>query len=488
MVIGILLVLAVAIFFAVKTCKNKDNDLYKWIGIFLFVAFCLTWIIPLGYFQDSTFVEYGMNRLGLSDIPSTVYYAISFCLSSVIYLLALGGLYGVLSKSKSYSALVKKTADLIKGKEIVTTIAVILTIVVLTAFFKTTFAVLFFIPFIVGVLANAKYDKVTTMGITFGSLLVGSLFAVYGTDGLASFNAYSSSEVSVGIWHRVIIGAIALALFVLYNVYRSVKQTSKTTKAMETEEVFELTATKVKQRIWPAITLFAVVLVFMILAFVDWKANFGIKVFDSFHEWLTKISIGKNFNIFSYILGTNPKALGMMDVSSLATITLIITVIVGLANRMKLKDFGAAFAEGVSKMIKPVGLYVLAYAIFSVSYLTPFMVYISDWALGLTKAFNPFITAITAFVTSVFHLDLGYTSYVMSGKLASYASDYTLVHTIYIVTHALAQLFVPISGMLLIGLSYLKLDYKQWFKYIWMFVVAMVIVLLIFVTIAAYAV
>ena len=36
-VIGIILVLALAVFFAVLTCKNKENDLFKWIGIFLFV-------------------------------------------------------------------------------------------------------------------------------------------------------------------------------------------------------------------------------------------------------------------------------------------------------------------------------------------------------------------------------------------------------------------------------------------------------------------
>ena len=115
------------------------------------------------------------------------------------------------------------------------------------------------------------------------------------------------------------------------------------------------------------------------------------------------------------------------------------------------------------------------------------MVYVSDWMLGLTKTFNPFITSIIAFITSAFHCDLGYTSYIMATKLSSYASDYTLVHTIYIVAHALAQLFLPISGILLIGLSYLKLSYKDWFKYIWMFVLAIVIVLLIFVTIVAYA-
>ena len=45
-VIGIIIVLAVAAFLAVLTCKSKNSDLFKWIGIAIFIAFCLTWGIP----------------------------------------------------------------------------------------------------------------------------------------------------------------------------------------------------------------------------------------------------------------------------------------------------------------------------------------------------------------------------------------------------------------------------------------------------------
>ena len=45
---------------------------------------------------------------------------------------------------------------------------------------------------------------------------------------------------------------------------------------------------------------------------------------------------------------------------------------------------------------------------------------------------------------------------------------------------------MPVSGVLMVGLSYLKIDYKQWFKYIWMFAAVMFAVLLILATIVYY--
>ena len=52
--------------------------------------------------------------------------------------------------------------------------------------------------------------------------------------------------------------------------------------------------------------------------------------------------------------------------------------------------------------------------------------------------------------------------------------------------YGFVQVFMPTSCLLLVGLSYMKVDYKSWFKYIWMFAVAMVVVLIIFVSIVMY--
>lgn len=488
MVIGIIVVLALAILMAVFTCKSKSNDLYKWIGIVIFIAFCFTWVLPYGYFQGGTFYEYGMNRLGLSDIPQILYYAVYFCLTTILYFLAIGGFYGVLSKTKGYNALVKKCSKFVSGKELPVSIVLIVLIVCLTSLLKSTLSLIVFMPFIVSVLLNAKFDKVTTMGLTFGSLLVGAIASTYGSEGLYWFNNYASTEVSVGIYHRLIISLIALALYVGYNVYRVLKMKKAKTKNAEIDDMFAVEDVKGKVKTWPVVVVFALLFVFIILGYVNWNANWGIDVFDKFHEWLTELSIGKDFTIFKYILGTNAVAFGTMEVSILIVTLLVVSMVVAGVGRLKPSEYVTSFAEGLAKILKPVSVYALTYVIFIISYMSPFVTKITDWAFGLTKSFNPFIALITAFVSSIFHADLGYTSYLVSGMLsANYASNFTLLHTIYVATYGLVQLFVPVGGVLLFGLAYLKLDYKSWFKYIWMFVLAMLIVLLVFVAIVAYA-
>ena len=46
-------------------------------------------------------------------------------------------------------------------------------------------------------------------------------------------------------------------------------------------------------------------------------------------------------------------------------------------------------------------------------------------------------------------------------------------------TYGLASMFSPASAILLIGLSYLGITYKEWMKYIWKFLVIMFVVIII---------
>lgn len=489
-VIGIIVVLALAGLFAFLTCKSKNTDLFKWVLIALFIAFCLTWVIPYGYFQEGTFYEYGMSRLGLNDIPTLLYYSIYFCLSSVLYLFVLGGFYGVISKTEGYKALVKKFAKALKGKELLFTIIVSVLLIGLTSITKTALAMLVFVPFIVSILLNMKLDKLTAFAVSFGSILVGTLAATYGTDGLYWLNSYLGTEISVGFWYRVIIAGIATVLFVIFNSFRVAKALKKNRVNDLEDDLFAVEESKGKVALWPTIVVLSFVTVFVILAYVGWSSNFNITWFDSFHTWLTELSVkvkGEDFTIFSYILGKNAVALGKMEITSLITVLLIASSFVALMSRMKFNEFMSAFGNGFAKMFKPVALYALTYSVFVVAYMSPFIPAVTNWAFGLTKSFNPYIATLTAFITSIFHADLGYTGYIVGTYLTTtYQSNLSIVHTIYVATYGLAQVFIPTGGLLLIGLSYLKIDYKSWFKYIWMFAVAMVLVLVILVTIATY--
>lgn len=488
-VIGIVIVLLVAAFFAVLTCRSKKSDLFKWIGILFFIAFAFTWVIPYGYFQSGVYSDYQMSRLGFGDIPTILYYALNFCTTTLIYLFAVAGLYGVLAKTNSYKSLVNGFAKGVEKQKVLWTIIFILFFAGLTTLAKSSLIMFIFVPFAISVLLNAKFDKVTAMGITFGSILVGMLGAVYGTDGLYYFNYYMSLDVTTGLGYRAIIFGIAVILFGVYNVIRVIKVVKKN-KIDDTEaDLFlageeKLTSKKVV-RVLPSVIILIVLLLLVLVGGIDWETIFGIDWFTQFHEWLTSLAFGEDFTFISYLLGTSAVALGQFEISTFIIILIFAAILVGINNRMSLSEFGEAYAAGFRKFLKPIVLYTLSYTVFIICYITPFMPWIANELA--TKSFNPYLQTLCGIITSIFHVDLGYTGYSLGSILTTNYADYLdIAHTLYVATYGLDQLFLPTSGLVLVGLAYLKLDYKKWFKYIWIFAAAMLLVILLFATVVTY--
>ncbi len=480
-VIGIIIVLGLAAFFAYLTIKSKNSDLFKWVGISVFIAFALTWVLPYGNFQGGVFYETAMQRLGLADISSIAYYSIYFCLTTVLYLFAVGGFYGVISKTEGYKALVRKIGNAIKNREILATAIISTLIIVLVSFTTNTYAWILFMPFIVSVLVYAKLDKMSVFTTTYGSLLAGVLACTYGTNGLSAFNYYVGTEITVGLKYRLVFALVATAAYVLFNALCLRKKLKKKLVGEKDVDVFEVTDEKSKKyaSVILPIILFAFLFVFVFLGMFSW-ANFKIEIFDKFHTWLTELRVGEDFTIVSYVLGTSALAFGKMEVTSIMALLLIITVLIGIVSRMSVKDFMDNFGSGFVKVLKPVCLFILSYAAFVTLYITPVVPTIIAWFNGLTKTFNPFLTTIAGLIASFFHADLGYTGYVVESVVTTAYADYTaLAHTLYVTTYGIAQFVLPTSGILLFGLAYLKLDYKSWFKYIWLVAVVALVALLI---------
>lgn len=165
----------------------KKYNLFKIVLIAILVTFVLTWIIPYGYFSGSELTSYGLGRLGISDLLLSGVYGFNFFLQQILFLVVIGVFYGILSRTSGYRECVKSIAKGFKNVEIVFVILSSILTTLLTAFCTQTFIVLIFVPFIISVLREMKLDKITAFMCTFGSMLIGILGAVYGTEGLAYF-------------------------------------------------------------------------------------------------------------------------------------------------------------------------------------------------------------------------------------------------------------------------------------------------------------
>jgi len=488
-IIGLIVVLVVAALLGFLILrKSKKNDLTKWITLFIFVAIALTWIFSYGYFNGTEFTDYGMNQQGITDIPNLLYYSINFAGDKIIFLLALGALYAVLSKSNSYKSIVTSIAEKFKGKEIVFAIITSLLITIMASMLSQTFIVLIFVPFIISILLNMKLDKLTAFSVTFGSVLIGLLGVTYGGEGAYWFNYYTQTSATTAILYRLIVLVVSYILFNFFTVLHA-KKVLQDKKLNEIDaDPFKFENVDKNSKKWPLIVIFIVLLFLMILGYVSWESIFGITVFNKFHEWLLGLSIG-DFAIFKVLFGTLAKdaAFGSWNLFHASILLVIISVIVALVSRIKLDELIDSYAEGFKKMGKPLALFVGTYMVMVAVYMSPFLPTITNAMFSGLKTFNPYLVSLDALIANIFHVDFGYTGYVVAGYFVNtYGSNVEVIHTIFSTMYGFVGLFVPTSSILLIGLSYLDIDYKTWIKYIWIFIIALLVILLILFTIMTY--
>lgn len=488
-IIGLVVVLvlaAVAGFFIIR--KSKKYDLAKWITLFILVSIALTWIFSYGYYNGAEFVDYGMNQQGLSDIPNLLYYSINFAGDKIIFLLALGAFYAVLSKCDGYKKLVTTIAEKFKGKEITFALISSLLFTTMATTFSQTFVALIFVPFIVSVILSMKLDKITAFCVTFGSILIGTLGLTYGGEGLYWFNYYVQTGVETGIVYRLIVLVVAFILFNFFTVLHA-KNVLKDKKINEiSADPFKVENVDKNAKSWPIVVIFVLLFIIMVLGYFGWEANFGITIFKTFHEWLLGLKIGE-FAVFKVLLGTlaADAAFGAWNLFHASILLIIISIIVALVARIKLNDFIASYGEGFQKMGKGLLLFVGTYVVMVAAYMSPFIPTITNTIFNGIETFNPYLLTLDAFIANIFHVDFGFTGYVVATYFTStFGANLEVIHTIFTTMYGFVGLCVPTSAVLLIGLSYLDIDYKTWMKYIWMFIVAILVILLILFTVMTY--
>lgn len=472
---------------------SEEHRTFKCLLVFIGTTFLLTWLLPYGFYENSEFYLYEMKRVGIVDLGFAAYHSINFIMDKIVFLLAVAGFYGVLSKTSGYQKLVEKLAGSLKKHPAIAAVIFSVIIYVLTSLLTQTFIIIVFIPFIFSILIKMNLDKLTAFAITFGSALVAILGCTYGTDSLITFSKYiTANDLTVGLTYRYIIAAVSLVLynfFIVMRVRKITKETKKNTKnSVVEDDPFKVEGTKEKASMLPVIIILAILAIILILGYIDWKANFGIEIFNTFHTWLTGLAINDDFNIISYIIGSEADAFGAFRfVFTVGFLIVAVSGLVAYLYKMKFNEYIDAFYNGMKKMFKPILFLFAVYFIFGISYVSPIAPTIANWFANLVEGFNPFIASIVAFVTSIFQIDFGYIAYTIGGLITStYAANIDIAYTVFTSIYGLVQIFLPTSALLVVGLALTKVDYKDWLKYIWMFVVGLLVILLVLFTVVTY--
>lgn len=564
----------------------EKHSLGKTLGILFLISLILTWIIPAGSFNGSEYVESQLVRIGLSDVGNLFYYMVAMSIDKVLFLLILGAFYGVLSKIPAYQKLVNKIAKSLKGKEILFVVLTSIFVAVLTSFSVNTFAVLIFVPFLINIILKMKLDRMTAFVATFGSMLIGVIGATFGSDGFTWLNYYFTQQGSIdflttGMLYRVLVLVVGLLLFNFFTIVH-IKSTDKKKTDESKDDLFVIEDVKEKTKVLPVIIILSILGIVIILGSINWSGYFGIETFNNFHTWLKELTVGKDFTLISYILGSSAAALGDQVSSTpwniyiLMSVLILTIILLVIVYRFSFEKAISSILDGMKKFGKLALALVCAYSVYIIFYFSPMMVNITnklmpvegtpdinidykgsgvayfnldtdndlkadknlinqdtnkdgkcdlncdsngdgypdkyldfdaskeidDKDAKIEKTFSGTSTLnydsdadkipnvnvdtdynigsniLTAFITSVFHIDLNYTGYLISGHLISGFGIYLeIVFFIYLTMFGFVSIIAPTSALLVLGLVYTKIEYKDWLKYIWKFAVGMLLCL-----------
>lgn len=459
----------------------KRNNAIKVVLVSIVVCLLLSWILPAAYFQNS-YIEQGRVQMGLFDLFKYPTTAISYFGYIAIYLLVIGGFYGVLNKTGAYRTILDKIVKKLKGKETITLSAIMIIIAVATSICGLQLPILVIFPFIISLVLLMGYNKLTAATTTVGSVIVGLASSIYAYNVNNILLQVFSIKITSEIISKIIILIVGLIMLIFYAIKYAGKD--KVKKEELKDFVPEEVKGKKKQNIWPLIVILDLIFLIMILAFISWDGAFKLNIFETATKAVTEFKIAK-FAIFGKILG-NISAFGLWTVAEMSVILIIASVIIALIYKVKFNDYLQTMLTGARRALRPALLVVLIYTVLVITTYHPFQLVIYDWLFKLTKGFNVATTTIVAILSGLFNVDATYAFQAAAPYLQSLVSDkttYGLIALIFQSMYALTMLVAPTSVVLMVTLSYLNITYKEWLKHIWKLALALLIALVILFTI-----
>lgn len=455
----------------------KKNDLLKTIGICFLVFVVLSWIIPTGSYSTGEFVKGNFNVVGLTDL---FYYPVitfgTFIQYGILFLV-LGGFYGVMNETGVYKKMVDaitKKFDKKKKLFLVLTISVLALLSALTNLQLTLFMV---VPLLVAVIISLGYDKMTAFVSTIGAILVGSIGSIYGIN-----NGHINNLLSLDIHNNIIAKVVLLVVLVFLLVMFVLKKANL--KEAKLEEIPLLdNSKKSKKSFLPLAIIFGFLLVLLFVSMYSWNYNIGITYFEEIYDSLMNVTI-KDYPILQNLIG-DVSPFGYWDTYEMSFVLLIGSLLLGWIYSIKFSDIVKSFGEGAKKMLKVAFFVTIANIIFTLMISASdanMLNTINHYLLSMSDKFNIVVATLISLIGPLFYNNFYYLSNIVLTSLTTVYTDVTMYGVLGILfqsIYSLMMLILPTSFVLVAGLSMLDISFKDWFKYIWKYLIWTFIIILI---------
>lgn len=213
----------------------KKHGLTKILAVILLIVIILSWFVKGR--SDA------ISQIALGDTVMN-YFQSFYYFDVMLFILVVGGFYGLLEHVDGYNNLIKSISTKTKKKKL---IVFIITIVfaLLSSLAGLNIMLLIFIPFAISLVIALGYDKITALLATIGATTIGMIGGIFKTIRVSSSYygvSYSTYAELVGLdnkWATIITSIILLvASLVVLIIFMNIRM--KNTK-VEKEEVEEET-------------------------------------------------------------------------------------------------------------------------------------------------------------------------------------------------------------------------------------------------------
>ena len=462
----------------------KKTGLFKIIMFTLLGILLVTWFVPASYFTDGNLTSLGMNRVGFFDFFQLLFgtFEFAYFIQIFILLVSIGALYGVLVKTGKYGALIEKIASKFKGKEQVFLITAAFLIAALTSVFDYGLLLFIFIPAIISIILAMGYDKITACLTTFGAILIGTIGSTLGYNIVGVINENIEGSLTTALPYKIGMFVLCFAVLVFYLLKaKKVKKFDK--EDLKTIDMFAGEKISNKYSVAPIIVIFSILFVLLIMGCTAWNNIFGIEAFSNFNTKVSEVTI-KGHAIFDYLLGT-VNAFGEWYYAEMSIMCLLATLLLGRFYRMKHKDMFGYMAEGAKNMLAPALMIVLVYGVIFFAGNTMFYPTIADFILNATSKFNIFFSTIVMILGSALHVDMLYVASYVIPQLAAQDVSTTVMAVLTQGVYGVTMFVAPTSAVLVLGLTYLNIPYKEWLKKTWKLVLVLFAIVMIALILAA---
>lgn len=229
---------------------KKHNTIKIILGTVL-LCFLLTWIIDAAYYSTE-FVNQGKVQMGLFDLFSYTLTSLSYFGYISLYIIAVGGFYGILYKIPAYRNMLDGMANKLKKHGLITISVIMILLAVITSICGLQFGLFLFFPLIASLIILMGYDKIVVALTLVGSTMVGMIGTTYAFNNVSVINQVLGTSVTDNIpvkFAILIVGLFLLILNAILYIKRNNSVTAKSKKVIAEKIEEEVEEVKVEEAI-----------------------------------------------------------------------------------------------------------------------------------------------------------------------------------------------------------------------------------------------